>query len=93
MSQTDSIIKAMLTGFCSTKDLIDASGSLTPLARLAEWRDEHYELTISSFPSHYPEFYYLINGKDYTEETRQRKVLNRDGKAVQITERKFQRVK
>ena len=91
MTQTDRIIKAMLHGWKSTKDLIEASGSLTPLARLAEWRNDNCDYY---FPRemNYPLATFTIHGKIYEEQTRQRKVLNRDGKAVQITERKFKRV-
>lgn len=91
MSQTDRIISAMTKGWCSTRDLIDASGSLTPLARLAEWRRTNEQWSIGR--SGYPEFYYLIHGNDYTEKTRTRKVKNRDGTKVQIIERRLQRVK
>ena len=94
MKQTDKIIKAMLHGWKSTANLIKASGSLTPLARLAEWRNDNREyVSISLGRLDYPEIVYRINGKDYTEETRERKIRNQDGKAVTIKERRFVKVK
>ena len=91
-TQTERIIARMLRGWSSTLDLQNASGSLTPLARLSEWRKQNMDIWEPT-NSHYPCMVYLIHGKEYEEITRTRKILNRDGKAVQITERKFVKVK
>lgn len=92
MSQINSIIKAMQTGWRSTKDLIDASGSLTPLARLAEWREHNADYIVVK-GRYYMECVYRIAGFDYEEKTRTRKVTNRDGVKVQIIERRLVKVK
>jgi len=97
MSQINAIIKAMQTGWRSTKDLIEASGSLTPLARLAEWRKINEEMVLNA--GRRPDGGYdaiwiaRISGHDYTEKTREKKVRNRDNKQVTILERRFVRVK
>lgn len=92
MSQGLRYARMCAKGWVSYHQAMMAGIGNCPWKRWAEWRDINY---INPFSSSNPYSFavYLLDGKRYDEQTRERKVRNADGTPVTIKERRLVRVK